>query len=317
MYDTVNISLTNKSIPNIDLISYLDDKLNNVSEHKYNNSNSITGYLKNLKCVVTKDKLQIKDSSISKFYYKHNFKTLALSETSLIFEEISDLLCLPVYDADVTRIDLATNFVLPYDLSIYFNRLGSLKGFERLSQSKGLYYNNSINHKSNSIQLAFYNKYAEYKDKGLHIPLEYNNPNTFRYELRYLKQLQKHLKQKDIKVNDLYNPVFYKRLTNNWFNYYNSIAKVYDMNKIDFSQISSTKDLNNIALAYFISQQGGINIVNQKLKEAKKINPISRKAFYDIKDKITKANNYIGMNYVSDFIDELDKAVIDFYHCIL
>lgn len=313
MYDTVNISLTNKSIPNIDLISYLGVKLSNVSAHRYSNSDSITGFLKNLKCVVTKDKLQIKDNSICKFYHKHNFNTLSLSETKLIFEEITDLLNLPVYDADVTRIDLATNFIMPYDLSLYFNRLSTLSGFNRLEQSKGLYYNNSINQKHNSIQLVFYNKYAEYRDKNYQIPKEYINPNLLRYEMRYLRKLPQHLKQKDIKVTDLYNPVFYNKLLDNWYNTYQNITKITDINKPDFSKIKTQKDLDKIALNYFISNNGGLNEITQKINENRKIFNLSRKSAYDIREKIRLANSFEISNCKSNYITELDNKMKDFY----
>lgn len=311
MYDTVNISLSNKLINNIDMIEYLKDKLNNISIHSYQSSNSISisGYLRNLKCIVTKDKLQIKDNSICKFLHGHNFKSLTLYDTRLIIEEISDLLCLPIEKAEVKRIDIGSNFILKYDSSVYLNRLGILSRFNRIEQSKGIYYNNSIKHKNNSIQLVFYNKYAEHKDKGFQIPTEFNNPNLFRYELRYLKKLPKHLNQKEIKASDLYNSVFYNNLTNSWVNYYRNIIKIYDIGSLDFTQITSTKDLTNIAINQLVSQSGGSNEFIKRLKEASKMNYSNRKVIYDIKKKVLEANSINSIHCNSDFISELDEKI--------
>lgn len=309
MYDTVNITLSNKSLDNINIVDYIGDKLYKPSYHTFsNNSTSVTGYLKNLKITASPNNLKI-INSIAKFKFDHNFKDLSLNDTREIYEEISDLLCLPIDKATVNRIDFGSNFQLNYDLSVFFNRLLNLKGFQRLEQSKGLYYNNSINQKTNSVQLAFYNKYADYKDKGIKIPDEYNHQHTLRYELRYINRLPKSLNQKKIIVSDLYKPEFFNNLLNNWLSYYNQIIKKTDTDKIDFSRIKSTKDIDNIALMQLIERNGGTNEVIKSLKEAAKINKYNRKAFYNLKQKINKANQYAAINFDSDYHKELDIAI--------
>jgi len=182
---------------------------------------------------------------LCKFYLPENFQTLTRGDTQRAIEKLSDLLHLPMQKADITRIDLAQNFIVKFETPVYYEHLGTLQLYNRLEQSRGLYYNNS------KRKLVFYDKVAEYKHKNLPVPPLFQNRNVLRYEMRYYRQLLKQFNVPELRAEMLYNEAFYMAIIDRWHNEYKNINKLRNINNIDYTMIKTTKQLTEQACSLF------------------------------------------------------------------
>ena len=314
MYDTVDFIINRTDAGEINFIDMVSPLLKDlkVSYFKDDNRVSMTGKVDNLKVIVSEKYVKVKDSSLCKWYHGNNFETLTREETKIVIERLSDLLHLPMHKADVKRIDFATNFIMQYDVSFYYNRLGNLSHYDRLPQSTGLYYNNSINLKTLIRQLVFYNKIADYKAKGLPIPEYYQNKNVFRYEIRFLKNLLQQFNLPELKAEKLYDEKFFALLFKLWKAEYRKIRKIHDKNKFDFSQITSISEFYQQGSVSLTKSLGGEVQTLKHITEAQK-KGMPRKLAFDIRAKVKEASHSDLLTIPSDYIAELDEKILSFH----
>jgi len=313
MYDNVNLILSKEKAGQTDLLAEIPVYLSNVSEHRFNNSESIsiTGYSDSLKVIVNENNVKIKDSSLCKWYLGDNLQTLSKRDTQRAIQKISDVLHLPFSIADVTRIDIAQNFIMKNDVSIYYNHLGLLQYFTRLEQNKGLYYQTKNKH------LVFYDKIAESKAKGLLIPEMFKNRYVLRYEQRYLHRLREQFNISEIKASLLYDEQFYSNLIKSWHTDYKNINKLRDNLKFDYSMIKTKKQFSLQAILYYVTQKGGELEALREITEAQRQGLLTKKQAFDLRDEIKKACKNELLTSTSDVIVELDtkvKQAVKFYN---
>jgi hypothetical protein len=312
MYDNVELNLSVLQAGNIDLLSEVTQKLSNRSEHTFNDGAnvSITGYIDSLKVNVTDNRVKVSDSSICKWFLGDNFQTLTRGDTKRAIEKMSDLLCLPMQKASVTKIDLANNFTVKYSTDVYFNHLGLLQYYNRLEQNKGLYYNNSTK------KLVFYDKIADYKHKGLPIPLLYANSNVLRYEMRFFRQLLKQFNIPELRAEMLYDEIFYMNIIDRWYDEYKRINKLRNINEINYNMIKTKKQLSIQALLLLVETKGGEIEIIKEFTEAQRKGNLSKKQAYDLRELIKEACKTELFTSDSDIITELDqkiKAAVKYY----
>lgn len=308
MYDTIDCKLQKEKVPILNktsLLNYVPQFLERISIHQFNDGKdvSITGYIKNLKIIVTSGAVKIKDSSLCKWWLNDNIKTMFRGDTQRAFEKISDILHLPMQAADVTSIDIAGNILLKHNTSLYFDNLGQLNHFNRSTVGSGLYYKGA-----NGI-LNFYDKILESKTKKIEIPSLYYGKNLLRFERRFSNRLCKQFNRAELKVSDLFDDTFYIEIIDRWANDYFRIDKIKVQKTIDYDMVKNKKDLANQALLYYIESRGGLLIVLDEVKKAQQAGKLNKHQAQDLRDKYKQvANNKLFMQE-SDFIIELDSKI--------
>lgn len=302
MYDTINFKIDKGDYENEDFINiatkYLDAET--ITFHSGNYGEYITGKTGMLGIVATKNQLKISKGSLCKWYLGDNYQTMDRGDVKLSIEKLADTLHLPIERAEVTRIDIATNLIMQYPLSIYYKRLGELKHSQRLIQPYSLYYNNL-----NGL-ICFYDKNKE--NKG-YIPELYKNKNVLRYEQRYLRRLPNNLQCHSITGEMLYNEEFYMKLKKNWRLKYEQIHKICDYN-LNFKQMKGVKTLKQMGLISLINSVGGELEMMSLIKDAQLKGEIDRKQAMDMKKAIKEAL-LLGQETIieDEAINELTKKI--------
>lgn len=303
MFDNVDLKLSFDEAPGVDLLHNVPARLTRQSETTFPDGTfSISGYLASIKVRVTGQAVKIQDSSLCKWYLGDNFQALSRGDTKHAIQRLSDELRLPMDRAAVTRVDVAQNFIMRHDKTVYFDHLGSLQYFNRLQQSNGLYYSNGNN------TLVFYEKVHEQTIKGQPIPEMYRAKTCLRYEQRYKRRLLQTFNRPELRAADLYEPGFYCDLVNRWRGEYEKIKKINDI-QINYSMIKTKKDQANQALLYYVSQRGGELAVINEIKEAYKRGELTKKQAHDLRQQVEEACKCESFTSSSDVILELDKKV--------
>ncbi len=288
---------------NIDLLAEVPCKLQNVKYGTHDGNKYAGGYIDGLKVKVSKNRVTVYESSLCKWYFGENFQTLTRGDTKRAFEKLSDLLSLPMYKASINRIDLAQNFIMRFEPDVYYNHLGTLQYFKRLPQDKGLYYN------GNNKQLVFYNKVADYIDKGLPVPVMYQNRYVVRYEMRFTGRLLSQFNMPELRAEMLYDEIFYMNIINRWYEQYKNINKLRETKIIDYSMIKTKEQLKTQALLLLIHEQGGELEFYKRIAEAQAKGELTKKQAFDLRNLIKEASKNKIQTSESDVIIELDKKV--------
>lgn len=311
MYDNIGLYLDSKDVNNINLYKEVLENSNNITIEKHGaNGNdtpfayiSITGS-NNQKLSFKIEPYRIsmlgKNSSVCKYFLGNNFDTLTLLQFNQAIDEISDRLGICLNNARVCRIDLATNFLMEYAPSTYHECL------KHLSRHKRGFINGNLYFKTNRIELNFYDKKKEYREKGIKIPTQYLDvENILRYEIRFKKNVAKTF-GRAIRVKDLRSEMFLQEAFCKWQDYYWNITK---QNPVIFeSQNStfSTKDFKDYYLTKGVEASGGIEYAYKMIDESKKANNLTKQKAYYLKQVLNNA--YENPNNTSnyDFTGELD-----------
>jgi hypothetical protein len=243
MYDNLDYILRNHNCPGDNFIQTVPQYLTKITSQGVSEFGEyVNGYLDSLKVSITESRVKIHNSSTCKYYHGNNFKTLTRSDTKKAIEQISDSLHIPFHLANITRIDIAQNFIMKYPESVYYFYLGEAQYYNRVPQSNGIYYNNLLR------QLVFYGKVHEQKDKKQTIPELYKNRNVLRYEIRFKKRLNEQFNKSEITAGLLYDENFYNDIVTRWKNEYLAIQKI-NSKLNSMKPTGSTKELiENMAL---------------------------------------------------------------------
>lgn len=310
MFDTINFKLGIGSTPKTDLVSEIPCYLTNISEHYYGECLYIVGSLGNLKVSVSRYQIKVKDGSLCKWYLGDNLKTLSRQDTQRAIEKLSDELHLPIDKAEITRLDIAKNFVVKYPVDVYFNHLGMLTNSKRLQQPNGLYYN------LKDGQVVFYDKAKELKHSGEKIHSLYDGVNLLRYEQRYLHKLPQNLGVPIVTGAMLYDEAFYIKLADRWLLQYKEINKINDVS-LNFDQMKTKQQLYKMGVLSLIEQRGGEMAMYQEIAEALKKGQLSKKQAYDLRCAVSDACKIKdGLTIPNDAMEELNKKIensIKFY----
>lgn len=303
MYDNIDLKLGIEEAPGVALLNVIPGRLTRQSVTTFpDGAISITGYLESAKIQVTTQAVKLKDTSLCKWFLGNNFQGLTRGNTRQAVEKLSDLLLLPMDRAAVTRIDVAQNFIMRHEKTVYFDHLGGLQYFNRFQQNNGLYYSNG------NKTLLFYEKVHEQQDKGQPIPEMYQGRQVMRYEQRYKRRLLQCFNLPELKASLLYDPVFYTEIVNRWKDEYEKIKKINDI-QINYSMVKTKKDQANQAILFYVTQRGGELQVINEIKEAYKRGELSKKQAYDLRQQVEEACKSDVLTYSSDVILELDKKV--------
>ncbi len=309
MYDTIKLRYDfkyNNPPPKGVVLSYLDS-YTTIDRH-HNNTKTETGKLDNLKVSYNNQSIII-NGSLCKYHYGENISTLTRQSTKETIEKLSDTLSFDVGKCDVTRADISTNVSTTYPPSVYYPYLGHLDRYERNPFKGSLYY------KQSTKEIIFYDKVKDAKAKGMEIPTEFKHTNLFRYELRLLKSLNKHLNQ-IVKAKDLYDETTYTKVGSLWYKTYTDIEKRPNKTNIitNMSDTLNAKDLDK-ALKTQAIKEIGLEELHQQLLALKQRGLINESMYY------RKIREYKVLSEVDiqedDTIDEVNKLIKEVYESLM
>lgn len=241
--------------------------------------------------------------SLCKSLYGDNLHTLTRLDTKQAIEQISDYLHTDIKRAKVTRLDVSTIIPTRYPPANYYHYLGSKPYFKRLQATPNtLYYNN------HQRQIIFYDKIKEANSKEMKIPAIWQNSNLLRYELRYIKHLNKQINT-NFTAAILSDEAFYHSIIQNWYDEFLTIQK---LKKPSFmiENISTPKEAEEALFAYLL-QQTGQGTIDGFLSELKAKNVFPDKKYYSrVK---TNLNRILAApcGEQSDLMQELETAIFN------
>lgn len=303
MYDTLHLWIPALRIGEGSFIERVPALLNSPTLHtKADGLNYITGNILGMNTSVSNSGISLK-GSICKSYLKDNFKTLTRQDTQRALEQLSDVLLLPIEQADVRRIDFAQSFTMTNKPESYYQFLGASNHYKRLEQPKSIYYQNGGKTK------LFYNKIAEGKHKGELIPEIWANKNILRYELRYMSRLHHQFNTSILQAKELHKEQFYIDMVDRWIIEYKAINKNTNIN-FDLENMKQPKDFFTQLLLLKINELGQNNVL-ELVEQLKAQKVFSHPEYYSrLKADIKKLCKTEKVTESSDLILELDKKIM-------
>lgn len=218
-YDTLHITHTfNSYQESEDYIDFIKSKLSNKSYgyNEHTESHYIKGNILNLSITISNSKLKVK-GSLCKSYHGNNLNSMTRSQIESHLKNLSKELELPLLDADVTRIDIASCFTVNNKPESYFDILGDGGVYKRGKFKDSLYY------QTTNKEMVFYNKRKEINSQHKLVKVE--RKNLLRYELRLIDDLTSQFNMASVKVKDLYEVEFFNNMVELYVNEYKKIYK--------------------------------------------------------------------------------------------
>lgn len=310
MIDTVILRLKAEYAPDIDFMAETSCYINVTGESLTNGVPTVKGYLDNLRVYISPYSVNI-TGSLCKWYLGNNIRTLTFREIKQAFEKLGDTLKLPIFDANITRLDVGTNFILKHPPEQYFEHLGEMSKHIRIPiTKKGL---RGVNYSNSKRVLKFYNKTKEMKHRQDAIPDEFQGLNILRVELSIEDRVAAQFQRKRLTTLDLLDPNFYINLVGKWQDYYNLIYKTKTMKNIDIAVIPSVKGQASAALKIIMDEQGGEALFCQRIREAHTKGLITYKQMSAKINDARKANRTDFTNVIDndacEIMDELDTLI--------
>lgn len=311
-YDTIHLFLPRYEISGsmgIDATHYAQ-YLDKIYNNKQTNIGiQIDGCLRNMRVKIKPSGISIQ-GSLSRFYNQsdNNLIPIPFNMVSSILEEIGDLLHIPIIRSSLLRVDFGSSFTMKYPPAVYIALLGTIPRMERLQLTK-----TSLMYKSNLINIAFYDKGKEMKDKKKKdFCRETRNQNILRYELRLMnpKSIIEKLKMSDITASSLCNRNFYDALVQLWlFNYQKINKNANLLGTIELNNIQTVSDAKNYILAELLISSGGQKTIDDYIVQLKNLSILKNSLSYSRLKKCLQeciATNACNSN---KFIDELDEKI--------
>ncbi len=237
--------------------------------------------------------------SIAKYFFGNNFETLTRDKTKETVQKICDSLHLDVREANLSRIDFATNFIVSEPPQNYYSFFSDSTRFNKSQQGSTLYFSN----KSRAIVL--YDKGKEAKAHRMHIPDEFNGKNVLRYEYR-----MKRIKKKQITVKDLYSKETFNWLVDKWERKYFSIRRIPRLRiKEEAKEMINLKAFEMQGWRLFIQQLGGIESFYSLLDDEVRRGTITKQNKYYCKKKFDDLFTSPDLFEQNTLINELDEKV--------
>ena len=162
MIDTVRLVLGEYELN--EPISFLEEVGSRIKIDKYKSyGNKLVGWLDNMRIEIKERRLWI-EGSLSKYANGHNVDGMKYEDIKGAIDSLSNRLGVPLYEARVTRIDVAETFEMKEEVPLYLKRLMYLDGFNHISFNPNCVYFLKDS-KKKELQLCFYNKTKEIIDE--------------------------------------------------------------------------------------------------------------------------------------------------------
>lgn len=308
MYDTLNFWLPRSEIGNFSL-SDVGDKLTNAKEMADRETGEMWMYgdVDNLRVTASIAGVSVK-GSLARFFLPDNTYTLTRNLVKSAVEKLSETVGLPLDRANITRMDVSTNFIMKHSAGQYFEVLGGVTNFKRsLIGRETLYYFNRGRVLTKAM--AFYDKARETANSGKDLPEVFRDSNLLRYESRWMSRLPQQLKEPEIKGGTLWDRRFYGKIVSLWADNYFKIEKINSLDMEDLEKIKTVSDAFNYLCAMGLKKLGQDEVA--AIVEAMK----DRKVFSDpkyytrLKERLKGVTSDIKFADTDELVKELDSEV--------
>ena len=147
--------------------------------------------------------------SLAKFLYPNNIYPLDRHGTRQAITKLSDSLHLDVADAKVTSMEFGRAFVMRHPVENYLSKLGDTPKLLRYHFDVGTLYYKPQSPRQHKV-LAFYDKKADARVKGMVLPDGFDNANLLKYEMRFNGRLPQQMNVPEVTASTLSESVFYR-----------------------------------------------------------------------------------------------------------
>lgn len=301
MFDTIRIWLPMERAGKIDRTLFLSNLEETVLIEREFEDIKMKGKLGGLYVTLTSTGISIL-GSLPKFFYRNNLKELTSVDVKQAIQKIESDLSISIKKAKLNRIDIGFNLSMDYEPRFYFNGLGELGNMHRSQINQdSLYYKNSTK------TLIFYDKYKEFF-KAKTVPNCFKvERNLLRYEIRFLKSVEKNFGGREILVSDMTNPEFLREIVGIWGAKYFLIRK---NNIVGFQpdSINMPKDYVDFLAALGIDTRS--EHIKSDIQFLKSIYAFKAKEYYSrLNSKIREISTNTKFKEESSFNRELDLKV--------
>lgn len=307
MYDTIHFWLNRVEVENDIETSAL--YLSNARETVNRDTGEIwhAGNLDNLRVTVSMAGVSIK-GSLAKFYFPDNAYTLNCKQVKDAIGKLSDTLHLDLSQANITRLDVSTNFIMRNDVSRYFNVLGACTYFNRVQATNNtLYYQNAG--KEPKKTLVFYDKAREVANRHRELPDVLKATNLLRYESRWNTRLPQQLKMQEVRGHTLFDRQFYSKIINLWAENYFKIDKKRIMKMDAIENIKTVSEATEFICAIALQklQPDEVKSILNDIKQSNVFN--NRSEYTRLAKKIKNITSKTTISESSDLVKELDGEI--------
>ena len=250
------------------------------------------------------------EGSLPKYHYGSNIYPLDREGTKECIEMIGDTLGINMSGADVVGIEFGTTFMMQYKVSAYLAKLGEMSRLQRYNfNADTLYYKGSG--KVQPRVYTFYDKLADCKAKHLPYPIDFEDKNLLRYEMRLKGRLAYQLGVPEVKASTLYDRQFYRELVRRYQDSYFSISKINELNPNAMKEIKNVSDAFNIFVARLLSQtEQPQSQIDTFINEIRAAGVFEDKKYYTrLKDKLNDIVTKDNITISNELIKELDDAI--------
>ena len=220
MIDTVKLRLNYTESPTFNVGQYLDNPKSNMNTETGELWGS--GTLRNMHVFYNGGGIVV-EGSIGGFLFPNNSRIPKRQDVGTAIEQLSDLLHLPMTNAQVVRLDCGYHWNMERPANHYFPLLCEATYFERLNQTATTLKYAKGGKKETNV-LIFYDKAKECKDKGKPL-LDGFGENVLRYECRWMSRVSRQFGVGQLLASTLIDKNFYYSMVRKWGDFYESINK--------------------------------------------------------------------------------------------
>lgn len=306
MIDTVHLQLLRGDVGINNFISHIEANVDGVLEYrsKGDELTQVIATIGPLKIYARPDNITVGYGSINKWLLGDNYKRIGRAEVEESITRLSDTLHLPMQKATVTRLDVGTVIVTRFKPQTYFPFLGSMAHYNRLQTGPS-----TLTYRGSNLEMLFYDKNKEQRDKSRQLPTLYGDVNALRFEVRALRHLNAIFKIDAVVARLLYNEKFYMKLLKWWRDSYMAIPKVNCMIP-NIGALLTADSRNQLARCALVEKLGGEVSLLEFVTNQQQQGQIDRYKARDLKEWIKRAGQHANDLVVpSGEIVELDKKI--------
>lgn len=265
----------------------------------------VSGLLGDLHITVRPYAVRVSGGSLCKWHLGDNLRTLDRGMTREAIEHLSDILHLPMDEADITRLDFGTNLIMRRPVPVYLEHLGELRRWKRCDAAEA----GSLYYWGNGKEINIYDKNRERASAGEPIPGLYAGRNVLRYEIRYTKRLPRQLNRPYVTAADLYNRAFFDDMLHRWRDTYRAIQKINDRIP-EFDMIRKKTDLYRLGVLLVAEAEGGQQALIGRIKRMQTEGKLTKSQAQDLRQAVNDACKLRpGLASTSEAIEELDGKI--------
>jgi hypothetical protein len=212
--------------------------------------------------------------------------------------------------AQVSRFDIAFNFVMDHPAPLYLPPLGLARYYKRLEQPTSLYYQGS------KRELVFYDKIKELKAHKEKIPESLRRKNLLRYEQRFMRQVSNQFLTQ-VTAATLSEESFYRDSVRRWEGAYAGISKDRKIN-LEAAGLNIIEDLPDLSGVAMLQLLGGERAALEEVDRQRKRGQYSRYQVKRAKDRIKYFASLPGLTTENEQVEELNakmREVIKHLNC--